>query len=206
MDEDIVAKALKKGNFDFLAAVTDRAYPTIDVPVYLDEVKVQELIKLDDAIAELDDKAKESYSAKDFLADQGKLISRRDELKEELNAGAYHFIVQGISQERLNQIEEEVEGAFPTEYEEIESPITGAKSRVAQDNPKRDEFNVNLTRYSYIKAIRDSQGNEADSMDISQFVLMWNRLPLLSRVKVDIAIQEATIATDFYKQLADEVF
>ncbi len=46
--------ALSRETFDFAEAVLDRAYPEIEVPIYLDERKAQRLVQVAVELAEAD--------------------------------------------------------------------------------------------------------------------------------------------------------
>lgn len=206
--EEIVKAATTRERFKFAEAVSDRAYPEIQVPVYLDEAKTQQLVTLTKEIEALDKRiARAGANRAVELVDRvGELVERKDALIDELKSEAYVVTIKGISSERTNELNKISEEAFPIEYEEATSPITGAVTHTPKESPERDAYFVNLIRQAHLKSIVAPDGAVDDEFTVEEVAATWARLPLVARVKVDEAINEASVSVDFYRELVDEVF
>jgi hypothetical protein len=87
------------------------------------------------------------------------------------------------------------------------NPITGQPIKTPIDNEDRDELITMLYRQAHLVSITSPKGEvDEDFVDIEKVRVMFARLPFVARAKVDQAIQKATIAVDFYRELTDEVF
>lgn len=203
-----VAEVTTPTTFNFAEAVVDRSYPEFRVPIYLDEAAVQALIESQVAIEELETviartKTPTLDMANRLAALQAKFESASDALKSK----EYVAVIKGISPEESIRLEEQSYETFPREYEESQSPITGARVRTEIPNDKRDEEFVMLLRQAHLVSVTAPGGAvDSDWSELEKVRAMIARLPLVARAKIDEAINKCTITVDFYRNLVDEVF
>lgn len=211
--EALASESVSKGKFKFIQAVTDRDYPEIDVPIYLNDHKAlqliestREMVALDNTVSNLGDKAPES-----MLDKLAKASETHDALVDELRAEAYIVKIKGVSPETLVEIEDRVFAEFPQEFEEIASPIPNAPAIKREvENPKRDELHATLIRQAHLVSVTAPDGAVDDDFEGPENEEMvratWLRIPPVARIKIDQAINDSKVAVDYYRELADEVF
>jgi len=194
--------------FDFAAAVLDRSYPEVDVPVYLDERKVQRMLALDKERQELETKiSRASNPGVEQAEALDAMTTEYDEIVDSLRGERYLVRIKGISPERTMELEDAAFEQFPKEFEDTTHPMTGAVIRTEVENDKRGELFATLLRQAHIISVTAPNGAvDTNFSDIEKVKATWARLPLVARAKIDQAINESTIAVDYYRQLVDEVF
>ena len=210
----LAAAATAPETFDFVAAVTDRDYPEVDVPIYLNEKAIRRLLDLQKQRDELLTRAAiltkrpEEDAAPNDLADDLELLDLEiDELTDSIKGDKFTMHIRGISPEKAIEIEDAALEAFPEEFEEVQHPLTGATVKTPIPNQDRNILQTALYRQAHIVSVTAANGAvDADFADVEKVKSLFLRLPALARVKVDEGIALATIATDFYRELADEVF
>lgn len=195
--------------FDFAATVLGRSYPEIDVPVYLDEATAQKMLALHkerDEVRALIVALGENAGLDE--ANRLDAIEKKyEKYVERLKNDRYIVKIKGISPERALELEEKAYEEFPIEYEETTSPITGAVTRTEKPNDKRDQYHSTLIRQAHLVSVTAPNGAvDTDFSDPAKVQRVILNLPLVARAKVDEAINEATIAVDYYTELVDEVF
>jgi len=206
-------EALTPETFDFAQAVLDRDYPEIQVPVYLNEKKVQQLIDLLRERQELEIRASKTGGTKapvDLAKRLGEIEKEHEKLTKELKAEEYIVSLKGIAPEDHDALHEAAKEIFPEEYTESTNPITGATIKTVIDSDERDEYLVATIRQAHLVSVTAPNGAvDADfkgEANIAKVKRTFARLPYIARFKIDEAIKEANIAVDFYRELADEVF
>jgi len=194
--------------FDFAAAVLDRSYPEIKVPVYLDEKSARELVDIQKERNDLMTRIAASKDPLPVWADQLKALDDKHEaLVKALKSQEYTVFIRGIAPEQTIKLEEQSYEKFPKEFIETVSPITGAKAKTERENDERDAEFVTLLRQAHLVSVTSPTGAvDSDFSDIEKVRSLFARLPLLARVKIDEAINASTVAVDFYRDLVDEVF
>lgn len=214
--------------FDFAETVLGRSYPEFDVPVYLDEKSIQKLIETERKRSELTQRlgatpieiadptelgedgfplmTKNPAAVK--LAEELEYLDLEyDELVQRLKDQRYLVRITGIAPEESIRIQDASYEAYPKEFEESEHPLSGAKIKTEKENDARDTLYAALLRQAHIVSITAPNGAKDNSFtDIEKVIVTFQRLPLVARAKIDQAINESTIAVDFYDELADEVF
>lgn len=200
--------ALTPTTFNFAEAVLDRSYPEFDVPVYLDEASVQQLVENNSERLALEERIAHTKNPGVELAKKlEKLQKKYEDAVDTLRDKRYLVKIKGMSPEEQQRLEDSTYEEFPREYEETQSPVTGAVTRTELPNEKREEAFALLLRTGHIVSVTDPSGAvDADWSDKEKVRAMFARLPYVARVKIDEAITACTIAVDFYRELADEVF
>lgn len=212
--QELAKAATAPETFDFAAAVLDRDYPEVTVPVYLNEKKIRRLLDLqkqrDDILARasLLDKADRPENATNDLVDTLELLDMEyDELIEDLKGEKYTMHLRGISPEDSLAIQDKAFEAFPKEFEEHTHPLTGTPIKTLVQNEERDVYQAALYRQAHIvDVVRADGAVDANWSDLEKVKKMFLQMPALARHKVDEGIELATISTDFYRELTDEVF
>lgn len=205
---DLAVAATQPETFDFAAAVLDRSYPEVTVPVYLDERSIQKMLEVDRERKALELRiARSSAPQVEHANKLEELDNKFTELVDTLKGQEYVVHIKGIAPERTVELEEETYEKYPREFEEIAHPITGAMVKTEKDIPERNEYWALRIRSEHIVSVTAPNGAvDSDFSDIEKMRATWARLPLVARNKIDEAINEATIAVDFYRELVDEVF
>jgi hypothetical protein len=201
-------KATARETFDFAAAVLDRSYPEFDVPVYLNERSIQRMLEVTKERSDLELRIAKTKNPK---IEQAKRLEALDEeyekVVESLRGERYMVKIKGISPEEQLALEEKAFEAFPREYDTAVNPITNVPVRTEIGNSKRDELFATLLRQAHLVSVTAPDGAvDTNFEDTEKVRKLFARLPYVARAKVDEAINEATIAVDFYRELVDEVF
>lgn len=209
--EKLVAESTTPDEFNFAAAVLDRAYPEIKVPIYLNEKNVLRLITAieeRDALLERVAKLGDNHPSAEDWADRLQVLddeftSAHDALKAE----EYIVTIKGVSPEEREKIEKEAHEAFPLEYDESTHPLTGNKIKTEIPNDARDELAATLIRRAHLVSVQSPTGAiDSDFSTVDKVRIVISGLPLIARVKIDEAIKQSTLAVDYYRELVDEVF
>ena len=196
--------------FNFAEAVLDRSYPTIEVPVYLNENAIQRwmtAIREQDALElRLANTKADSHTVEqaDKLAAVDEEINR---LADELRSERFTVTIRGISPEKQQELEDKSFEEFPREFEDSVHPLSGAVLKTEKESAERQQYFATLLRQAHLVSVTAPNGaKDEDFADLEKVRLTWANLPLLARAKVDEAINESTITVDFYREIADEVF
>lgn len=209
--QELAKAATARDKFSFAQTVLDRAYPEIEVPVYLDESASKKFVDIIIERAELESKiSKRSVGSPEMAAEMANKLQaieeKLDATREELKSQEYRVTVRGISRERVEALQKQAEEQFPTQYEEAVSPITGAVSRNELPNEDKDRYFMALLRHAHIVSIVAPDGAVAEPMSVDELAATWARMPLVACAKIDEAINDSAVAADFYRELVDEVF
>lgn len=205
---DAATAAVAPDTFDFAAAIMDRSYPEFEVPVYLDEKLVQHLLRVEEDREEL---YTTIANSKEPSVEQAQRLEEIEEefeaVREQLRAQKYTVQIRGISPEAVDILDKQAQEEYPKQFEETTHAMTGATVRTEIPEPKREELLSTLLRQAHLVSVTAPNGAvDRDFSDIEKVKAMFARLPLVARVKIDQAINESTIAVDFYRELTDEVF
>lgn len=208
---ELATEATKPETFNFAEAILDRNYPEIKVPVYLDEKRVQVLVDLMRERGPLEEKAARSNKPPVEVAKRlGEIEELVNTITEELKASEYTVEIKGIAPEDHEDLILKARESFPVEYIEKPNPITGATVKTEVENEQRDDYLAALIRQAHLVSVTAPNGAvDADfkgDENIAKVKKTFARLPWIARYKIDEAIKEATIAVDFYREIADEVF
>lgn len=196
--------------FNFAEAVLDRSYPTIEVPVYLNEKSIQRWINAVREQSNLEIRLANTNKDKHTVEQADKLAKTDEEitaLAEELRGERYIVTIRGISPEKQQDLEDKSFEEFPRVFEDAVHPISGAVIKTEQESPERQAYFATLLRQAHLVSVTAPNGaTDTDFADLEKVRVTWANLPLLARAKVDEAINESTITVDFYREIADEVF
>ena len=110
--QQLVEEAKAPGTFSIIDAITDRAYPKIDVPVYLNEQIAYEASLLNDKLKDLQKKSLSDSVSAEIEKVEGELAKLTDQLEE----SRYIFTIQGISEGQRQDALDECHEEYPIEY------------------------------------------------------------------------------------------
>jgi hypothetical protein len=204
--------AVARERFNFALAVQDRAYPEIQVPIYLDEAAAREYISLSQQREAIEAKIIKATAqgagkvAEPLAEEAARLEERIDAIRARLEDSGLVVTVRGISGECVEELRLAAYEAFPVEHEEHVSPITGVTTKTEKPQPKRDEYFATLSRHAHIVKVVAPDGAVDDGFSVDEFAATWVKLPIVARVKLDEAINETVVAVDYYKELVNPVF
>lgn len=205
----LVEESLTPTSFNFAEAVLDRDYPEIEVPIYLDERSVQKMLVLEAERSDLEVKiAKAGTNAAVEDAERFEAIDKMyNDLVHSLRSKRYVARIKGISPERMMELDALAHESFPKEFEETPHPLSGSMVSTEKESPEREDLFGLLLRREHLVSVTAPDGSvDSDWNDLEKLKTTWGRLPLVARKKINAAIHESTIAVDYYRELADEVF
>lgn len=206
--EELVKEAKKPGTFSIIAALKDRAYPSDEVNVYLNEevaykaslVKEKiEALNLEDSKSGFDlseEKKSELDGAKSELAS----------LMEGLEKSKYVFTIVGISEGKRDETFTTAAEKYPIEFSEEKNAFSGEVTRTETENAERDRYFTNLIWQQHITKIVDTDGDIQDSLTYEDVIALRGSLPITAQGKINQAIEKVRNATAVFMYTVDEDF
>ena len=203
-----VEQVTTPATFNFAEAIRDRSYPEIDVPVYLDEKSVSEMLSYLEEVTELEDRIANMKNPGLEMANRLEAAQEKHELFADIAKESQYIVrVRGIAPEKSIEISGLSDEAFPVEYTENFNPITNTTVRTPVESDDRDELMAMLLRQAHLVSITAPSGAvDTDFASIDKVRSIIKQLPMVARAKIDEAINRCTITVDFYQELVDEVF
>ena len=194
--EGAVEAVTDKKTFSIVEAIRGRSYPSFKVDVYLDEAAAFEAAELQEELDTTVD------SAVDTKAIQKKI----DAAVARMNKTKVTFTIGGISEgEREDVLNKAIE-AFPYEYEETKSPITGVVTKTEIEDPKRDKYFTNLLWQAQIRKVESADGGVQDEFSIEEIAELRRSIPVAGLAAINEAIEKVRIATLRFMQKVNEDF
>ena len=204
---ELAKQASARGTFSISEALLERAYPTEEVKVYLDEQTAYEIVQLDEHINELEEDASSTFE-EIALAAQGQqevLIERRKELLAKLQNSLYVFHITGVSEGARTEMLEQAFEKFPQEYIEDKN-ILGDVKRTEKDNPERDNlFTMLLWEKSIAKVVSPS-GAEQVGVTADDVQVMRKSMPISAITKVNNSMDKLRVSTAMFLLEVNEDF
>ena len=185
-------EAVKPGKFSILKALKDRAYPVLDVPIFLDEQAALDAARVSAQIDALEEDGEEMKA----------LEAEFEEALARLNHSRVTVKVQGISEGRREELFKVVNEQFPTT---TEKDAFGSKTEVY--DPKRDvEFTKSLW-VEQIISLTDVDGAAQEGVTLEDVEEMFVSLPpAASSVINKVVMEDIRIATAIFMSKADSDF
>ena len=196
--EELVNEAKKPGKFNIVNVIKERAYPSDDVVVYLDEEVAYRAAKLQERLR--DEAATlpgEEYAALD---------AELNAAVEELESKKYVFSIRGISEGRRGELLELSIAQFPLEYNEQKNPFTGEVTRTEIEDRGRDSLFTNFIWAEHIVKIVSPEGDEQESLTAEEVRELRDALPLASAAAINEAIDKLRVSTAVFMASVDEDF
>ena len=207
-DDKIIAEAVelaneakKPGVFSIINALKDRAFPTEEINVYLDEKAAYEAAKVQEKIDELSRSASE-----EDLNKSDKLSLERDAIISKMEESKYVFSITGISEGRRSEIQDKCLEKFPMEYDEAKNPFTGEITKQEKEDKHRDRYFTNLLWVDSITKIVAPDGSEQDSISLEDVESLRSMLPLAASGSINQSIEKLRVSTAVFMASVDEDF
>jgi hypothetical protein len=198
---ELADKAKAPGTFSIINVLKDRAFPTEEVNVYLDEESAYLASKLQEKLKETENSLDEES------ADSAKKISKElDDAVKTLEKSKYVFSLSGMSEGKRSELEEKSIEKFPIEFEESKNPFTGEINKQEIENKKRDRFFTNLLWAESIKRITDPEGNVQESVTLDDVSSLREMLPIAATGIISESIEKLRISTAVFMMSVDEDF
>lgn len=194
--EQLAEEAKKPGKFNLLEVIKDRAYPSDDVNIYLDEETAYHASLIKEKLENVDSKAKEY---KTLEAELDALVKKLDESK-------YVFTITGISEGKREELYEKAVEVFPVEYKEDKNPFTGEVTRNELDNKERDRLFTNMLWSAHIAKVTAPTGDIQEAMTTAEVTQLRDALPLAAVGTINQAIDKIRAATAVFMFTVDEDF
>jgi len=207
--EEMVEEAKQPGRFSIVDALKDRAYPTDEVEVFIDEAVAFLASDIEAAIRALGqrmDVESDADKIDEMLKKHEEYLDKKDKLVEEMGGARYVFHLQGISEGLRDDLWKKSVERYPIKYETDRNPLTGQVERTEVQNMDRDKYFTNLLWQSHIKKIVDPEGNEQDGITLEDAFELRRSLPLASIGKITEAIEKMRAATAVFMMTVDEDF
>ena len=198
--QQLVEEAKAPGTFSIIDAITDRAYPKIDVPVYLNEQIAYEASLLNDKLKDLQKKSLSDSVSAEIEKVEGELAKLTDQLEE----SRYIFTIQGISEGQRQDALDECHEEYPIEY--IDGTGLSIGKRIEKENPERDAmFTAKLWAMQVLKIVAPD-GAVQDGISYEEVVQLKRALPLAAIGKINEALDKLRISTAMFMLSVDEDF
>jgi uncharacterized protein YerC len=177
---ELVEEAHKRGKFNLVDAIKDRAYPEKSVVVYTDVVSARELY-------ELNEKLELSAIAKDGKA-YSELEKKANELAEKVSDSKLIFLMRGLPQDKVDAIGNSVQSKNPADLSWSKDYVSGlvAASIVRVENHAGDVDEREFT-------LEDASN-------------LYSSLPQESWMMLVEAVEQLTLATGIFKGITDAGF
>jgi hypothetical protein len=198
---ELADKAKAPGTFSIINVLKDRAFPTEEVNVYLDEESAYLASKLQEKLKDTENSLDEEN------ANNAKKISKElDDAVKKLEKSKYVFSLSGISEGKRSELEEKSIEKFPIEFEESKNPFTGEINKQEIEDKKRDRFFTNLLWVESIKKITDPEGNVQESVTLDDVSSLREMLPIAATGIISESIEKLRISTAVFMMSVDEDF
>ena len=204
--QEIVAEAKKPGKFNIINVLKDRAYPTVDVTVYLDEEAAYLASKMDAKVKEATSELEVLGENKELEEKLSALQEQRDVLISRLSESAYIFTVTGISEGKRDDIIRECDSKYPPKYNEEKNPFTGEVTKTEVENSERSDYIVDLIWQAHIQKITAPNGDVQDSVTLQDVTEIRRALPIASTASINNAIEKIRTSTALFMLTVDEDF
>jgi hypothetical protein len=198
--QEMVEEAKAPGVFSILDAISDRAYPKIDVPVYLDEQTAYDAALLNEKLKDLEKKALSDSVSKQIE----KIEEKIGLLQEKLEQSKYVFTIQGISEGQRQDALDECHEEYPIEY--IDGTGLSIGKRVEKECPERDSMFTSKLWAIQIEKIVAPNGDVQNSISFEEVVQLKRALPLAAIGKINEALDKLRISTAMFMLSVDEDF
>jgi hypothetical protein len=177
---ELVEEAHKRGKFNLVDAIKDRAYPEKSVVVYTDVVSARELY-------ELNEKLELSAIAKDPKT-YSELEKKANELAEKVSESKLIFLMRGLPQETVDAIGESVQNSS------------------ANDLSWSKDYILGLVSASIVKV--ENYAGEIDERKFTKedASSLYSSLPQESWMMLVEAVEQLTLATGIFKGITDAGF
>lgn len=207
---ETVKQAKAPGTFKIMDALRERAFPTEEVEVYLDEESAYFASQIDEQLKELQKKIDKSSDSNPALKELNKkyeeVLAQKDALVEEIGGSKFVFHLMGISEGKREDLYDLCLKKYPMQYENERNPLTGQAEKKEVDNPDRDKYFTNLVWESHIFKIVSPDGSVQEGITYDEAVELRRSLPLSATSHITNAIEKLRTATAVFLMTVNEDF
>jgi hypothetical protein len=208
--EEVVAEAKAPGKFSIINVLKERAYPSENIDIYIDESIAYNASEIDKRIKEIDRNSDEIVADSDALqeaiARRDELIIQRDSIIEELGGNKYVFTITGISEGVREDLYKLSTDKYPVQVEKKMNPFTGQDESEELESLDRNRLFTNLLWQGHITKIVAPNGDVQDGITAEEAVELRRSLPIASSGKITEAIEKIRTATAIFMMTVDEDF
>lgn len=208
--EEMVEEAKKPGTFNILDAVKNRAYPTDEVEIFIDEDVAFHVSELNEAIEritkDLDKAGLDKKEVDAILKRRDEIIEKRQKLIDEMGGTKYVFHLKGISEGTRQDLYDKALEKYPMQYEKNRNPFTGEQEKVEVDNVERDRYFTSLLWQSYIVKIVAPDGSIQEGINFDEANELRKIMPLAAITTITEAIEKMRAATALFMLTVNEDF
>lgn len=201
--EELVTESMSQGKFSIINVLKDRAYPSEEVTVYINEDVAYNASKLQEKIDALDGKFKISEQEKEKLK---ALRVKRTQFMRELESSKYVFSMQGISEGKREELLTIATDKFPVEYDETKNSLTGEVTKKEIENKDRDRLFTTLLWREHIKKITAPDGSVQEQISAEDVMALRNGLPIAGVGSLNEVIEKLRVSTALFMYKVDEDF
>lgn len=194
--QEVTDAAMKPGTFSIVDAIKERAYPSDDIAVFMDEASSYKAAELSKKLESLEP------TTEDYINTQKQL----DEVLEFIEKSKYVFTITGISEGKREELYELTLKKFPMEYKEEKNVLTGETKKVEIETPERDSLFTTLLWSAYITKITNPEGAIQENLSPEDADELRKSLPIAVNGIINSAIQNMRAATALFMYKVDEDF
>ena len=193
--KDIAAEASKEGNFNFLARLAGRDYPTEEVEIYIDERAGHLIQKLEE----------QASITKD--GEQANVIHEQIKFQREKAKNSRYVIhLEGISVEDYDAIVDAATELFPVETKETRNPLTFAPESVVLDSPEREQYFRTALWAKNIRKVVGPDGGADENISQEWVAFFMGHAPIAALAKVNEAVEKLRMVSDWMDRIQTDDF
>ena len=193
---ELAEEAKKPGTFNIMNVIKDRAFPSQQVNIYLDEETAYNASDANEKLKRIDPADKEYAAAEKTLK---ALLAKLEESK-------YVFTIEGISESKREEISKLAAGKFPIEYREEKNVYTGETKREEIENEERNDLFTAMLWSAHIAKIVSPSGDVQQHLSAEECNELRGALPIASSALVNQAIEKIRAASAIFMMTVDEDF
>ena len=193
---ELAEEAKKPGTFNIMNVIKDRAFPSQQVNIYLDEEAAYNASDANEKLKRIDPADKEYAAAEKALKE---LLAKLEESK-------YVFTIEGISESKREEISKLAAGKFPIEYREEKNVYTGETKREEIENQERNDLFTAMLWSAHIVKIVSPSGDIQQHLSAEECNELRGALPIASSALVNQAIEKIRAASAIFMMTVDEDF
>lgn len=193
---ELANEAKKPGTFSIMNAVKDRAFPSQEVNVYLDEQAAYLASEANEKLKRIDPADKEYAAAEKEL----------NELIEKLEDSKYVFTLKGIAESKRAQLLKLASDKYPIEYREDKNVYTGEVKREEIPSDERDNLFTSLVWAEHITKIVAPTGEVQEHLSAEECNELRGVLPIASSALINQTIEKLRAASAVFMMTVDEDF
>ena len=204
--EELVSEAKSPAKFNILSVLNERAYPTDEVIVYLDEQSAYLASLAKEEIKSANEAIEKNLDDAEAVAKLAEAEDKLEKLMAKMSETKYTFVIKGISEGRREELLIEAEKEYPIEYEETKNPFTGEVVKSEKEDRERNRLFTNMLWSENIEKIISPDGAVQDSISVAEVKKIRSSLPLASIGAINQTIEKIRAATAVFLASVDEDF